>query len=272
MRACLVGIRREHQRDPLVGGGDVPQPRVPDGEAGDPRAPLRVGDIGDQPVVVDLLERERNGDDAAVELGHRDLGGDVQRGLSPSSLSRHWLRELVRHRPCRIGMSRAARCATFQLSSSPPADAVAGLSPPAASTVTTMRVGGAEPLQQLGFGGAQRRAVHRQRPRRRPPRWPGTAPRRRRCCRPAAGRGSTAPRSSGPALRGVRPLQHAPGRGRDRRREPEAGHQHGVGQEGVQLAQVVDAALGQVDVRLHRDAGRAPWTGRSARRRGPARR
>ena len=47
-------------------------------------------------------------------------------------------RELVRHSPCRIGISRAARCLTFQLSSSPPAVTIAGTAAPAASTVTTI--------------------------------------------------------------------------------------------------------------------------------------
>ena len=59
-------------------------------------------------------------------------------GLMPSSLSCHCDRELVRHSPCRIGISSAARCATFQVSSLPPAETVAGTAPPAASTVVTI--------------------------------------------------------------------------------------------------------------------------------------
>lgn len=72
-------VGREDQGHPLVGGGDLAQPCVPDRQARDPGAALRVGHIGDQPVVVNLLERERNRDDAAVELGHRHLAGHVQR-------------------------------------------------------------------------------------------------------------------------------------------------------------------------------------------------
>lgn len=124
----LGRVGREHQGDTLVGGGDVPQPRVPERQARDPRAALRVGDVGDQPVVVNLLERERDRDDAAVELGHRHLAGHVERGQAVVVVA-PLVAGLVRHRPCRIGMSRAARCSTFQLSSSPPAPAVAGLSP-----------------------------------------------------------------------------------------------------------------------------------------------
>ena len=73
-------VGREHQRYSLVGGSDMTQPRMPDRQPGHSRTAFRVGHIGDQPVVVDLLERERDRDDPAVELGHRDLGGDVQRG------------------------------------------------------------------------------------------------------------------------------------------------------------------------------------------------
>ena len=58
-------------------------------------------------------------------------------GDSPSSLASHAARPLVRHNPCRIGTSRSASTPTSQASSSPPAPKVAGLVPPAASTVTT---------------------------------------------------------------------------------------------------------------------------------------
>ena len=75
----LGGVGREHQGDPLVGRSDVPQLRVSHRQARDPRAAFRVGDIGDEPVVVDFLERERDRDDAPVELGHRHLGGHVER-------------------------------------------------------------------------------------------------------------------------------------------------------------------------------------------------
>ena len=58
----------------------VPQPGVRGRRAGHPPAPLRVGDVARQPVLVGLLEREGGGDDPAVELGDGDLGGRVQRG------------------------------------------------------------------------------------------------------------------------------------------------------------------------------------------------
>ena len=106
----LGRVRREHQRDPLVGGRDVPQPGVAHGDAGDPGAALGVGDVGGQAVGVDLLERERHGDDPAVELRDRDLGGDVQR-RQPVVVGLPRSRRLVRHSPCRIGMSSAASCA-----------------------------------------------------------------------------------------------------------------------------------------------------------------
>ncbi len=59
-------------------------------------------------------------------------------GERPSSLPAHVSRLVVRQSPCRIGTSSAASSATSQASSSPPADALAGFVPPAASTVTTM--------------------------------------------------------------------------------------------------------------------------------------
>ena len=77
--AVLGGVRRQHQRDLALGRRDVAQPRVVDGDAGHPGAPLGVGDVAREPVLVDLLERERRGDDAAVELGDGDLVGGVER-------------------------------------------------------------------------------------------------------------------------------------------------------------------------------------------------
>ncbi len=179
-------------------------------------------------------------------------------GLMPSSLPTHWARELVRHSPCRIGMSRAARCSTFQLSSSPPADDGRRVAPPGGQHGghhARRRVPSS--VQQLGFGGAQRCAVHRQRP-----------------CRPpssmACAQRLDVAGVAGQLLGAVVQHRDASGRrfgDRARRRsstpqvgmltggvETDPGHQHGVGQERVQLAQVLDAALREVDVRLHRDA------------------
>ncbi len=56
-------------------------------------------------------------------------------GDIPSFDSAQAARLQVRQSPCRIGMSRAASARTSHASSSPPALAVAGLVPPAASTV-----------------------------------------------------------------------------------------------------------------------------------------
>ncbi|SKZ71930.1 Uncharacterised protein [Mycobacteroides abscessus subsp. abscessus] len=86
-------------------------------------------------------------------------------GESPSSLASQSARGPVRHSPCRIGMSSAARRSMFHASSSPPADAVAGVAPPAARTVTTsasavasnsMRSSGAvrNEAQKIGIGRA----------------------------------------------------------------------------------------------------------------------
>ena len=77
--AVLGGVRGQHQRDLAVGRRHVPESGVVDGDAGHPRASLRIGDVARQPVLVDLLERERCGDDAAVELGNGDLVGRVER-------------------------------------------------------------------------------------------------------------------------------------------------------------------------------------------------
>lgn len=55
------------------------QLRVPHRQPGDPGAAFRVRDIGDQAVLVDLFEGERDRDDAAVELGHGHLTGHVER-------------------------------------------------------------------------------------------------------------------------------------------------------------------------------------------------
>ena len=72
-------VGREDHGHPLLRCRNRPQPRVFDGQAGDAGAALRVGDVRDQPLVVNLLERERDRDDAAVELRDRHLGGHVER-------------------------------------------------------------------------------------------------------------------------------------------------------------------------------------------------
>ena len=76
----LGRVGRQHQRDPPLRRRDVAQPGVVHRDAGHPRGPLGVGDVAGQAVGADLLERERDGDQPAVELGDRDLGRGVQRG------------------------------------------------------------------------------------------------------------------------------------------------------------------------------------------------
>ena len=78
-------------------------------------------------------------------------------GLIPSSEEAQEARSQVRQSPCRMGMSKAASARTSQASSSSPAEAVAGLVPPAASTVVTRasRV----PRKSIRSAGASRSEV-----------------------------------------------------------------------------------------------------------------
>ena len=172
-------------------------------------------------------------------------------GLIPSSEAAQEARSQVRQSPCRMGMSRAASARTSQASSSSPADAVAGLVPPAASTVVTrasrvprksIRSAGRVPQR----GGEDRHG-----------RAAGGIDRvgQRLDVRGVPGgvlgavEEDADPRSPLRAGR-LRPRQQPPHRLLDRRLEADAGEQHRVGQEGVQLGQVLRSALGQVDVRI----------------------
>ena len=76
----LGGIGREHDGDALGRVRGAGQPGVPDGDPGQPGGALGVGRVAGYPVGPFLLERERHGDQAAVELGDRDLHGGVDRG------------------------------------------------------------------------------------------------------------------------------------------------------------------------------------------------
>ncbi len=79
--AGMLGrVRREHERDTPVPRRDMPQNRVLHRDAGHPRGALGIGDVAGEAVRAGLLERERDGDQAAVEFGDRDLGGGVQGG------------------------------------------------------------------------------------------------------------------------------------------------------------------------------------------------
>ena len=179
-------------------------------------------------------------------------------GVSPSSEFAQTRGDQVRHSPCRIGMSSAASAATSQASSSPPAVAVAGLVPPAASTVTISASKVPSWASRSSGAPRRRRAEDRHRDGRLPAstwRRPGRA--RMRCCRTTGAPGSTGCRSSG-RLRRRRcgPVEQPPGRQPGRRIEALAGQQHGVAAEGVQLPEVGRAALGEVLVRLRGHADR----------------
>ncbi len=81
--AVLGGVGRQDQRHLAPVHRGVPQPGVRRRDAGDAGAALRVGDVARQAgrvVGVGLLEREGRGDDPAVELRDRDLGGGIERG------------------------------------------------------------------------------------------------------------------------------------------------------------------------------------------------
>ena len=138
MRACLVGYADSISTIRLSRVRDVAQPGVPHRDPGDAGGALGVGDVDGEPVGVDLLEGERHRDEPPVELGHGDLGRDVERrqpvvarrprwrgcwsGRGPAGSARRARRARRRPRPRRRRPPR------------PPA----GFVPPAASTVTTM--------------------------------------------------------------------------------------------------------------------------------------
>ena len=211
-------------------------------------------------------------------------------GDRPSSDSAQSLRLVVRHSPCRIGTSSPASLRTSQPSSSPPAEAFAGRVPPAASTVVmsasyvprcSMRSSGrvaqrggedrdahaAGLVDRVGEGGDVRgvpgrelRPVEEDRDPR--PDAPGA-------CRRASERLALllVGRNANPfgALRqaqgaflsaGQGPRQGAPLGLLDGGLEALAGEQDGVGEERVQLAEVLRAALGEVAVRLGAGADR----------------
>ena len=208
------------------------QPRVPDRQAGDPGAALRVGDIGDQAVVVNLLERERNCDDAAVELRNRHLTGHVQRaepvvvvaplvpraGQAQALQDRDVQRRKVFDIPAVVVAARRRR---------------GGLQSPGGQHGDHHGVGVFQPLQQLRFGGAQRRAVDGQRSPAlvldRPAQRLDVCGIARQVLRPVVEHRDGRTYGVG----GVVALQLTPSGRHHRRREPEPGHQHGVGKEGM---------------------------------------
>ena len=176
-------------------------------------------------------------------------------GDSPASAPAQAARELVRHSPCSTGTSSVASAPASQESSAPPAVAVRRVRAAGRQHRGDQRVGPAEQVHQLRIRAAQRRAEHRQRVG--PAGLDGRAQ--------VVDEGGVAGQLVGPVeddadgrtARVVRAVAvHAElGRGH-RRGEPLAGQQHRVGQEPVQLAQVVQAAGGQVGQRLGDQPGR----------------
>ena len=146
---------------------------------------------------------------------------------------------------------------------------VAAPVPPAASTVATRasaRPSSSHQRRRRRRAAIRRTPAARCRPR---PRSRRRACRRTRCSRTARARGRRPPRrSAGRVAARARRARRTSG-SRCGRGEPLAGQEQRVGQEPVQLTQVVRAALAQVGERLGRPRPPAPSTAPSARR--PAR-
>lgn len=248
----LGRVRGQHQRDPLLGGRDVAQPGVAHRDPGDAGGALGVGDVRRQAVLVDLLEGERHGDQAAVELGYRDLAGGVERGDALVVVLPVGARsgEAERLEDGDVEVAEDARVPGLVVA------ARRCLGRPGAARGedgSDDRVGGAQRVDQLGLGGAQRGDVQRQR----------------------AGTGVLDGAAQGVHERGVAAhvvgavvehgddravgtaggaLQRAPGGCRGGRCEAVAGEQDGVGEEAGELVQVGGTAVGQVGVGLGGDA------------------
>ena len=273
-RAVLGRVGRQHDaRSAVLGGRDVPQAGVPHRDAGDAGRALRVGDVDGQPVLVDLLEGERHGDDAGRRTrgwppGWRRPAGRGRRRWSPRSPG-----PLVRQRPCRIGTSSRGQRAHV------PRLVVAarrgGRGPGAAGREhgDDQRVRLTQHVQQSGLRGAQRGAVHRERTPSGGPRWPRTTPRRSRCSPRRGAPGSTAPRRPdlprpSPAGRSRTPQPGvATGGG-----ESVPGEQHRVATGTRAARRGWPGRRGRGTRAPRRTPRPARWTAPSARRPGPAHR
>ena len=249
----LRRIRRKHQCQLLFRVGDAAQPGVVDGDPRDPRAPLGVGHVVREPVVVDLLERERRRDDAAVELGDGDLGGRIQRrdtvGAGQPVLPRRRQAQSLQGRDVegRDALDVPGAVVTARAGARRPGSA-------GGQDADHQRVEGAHRVEQFLRSAAQRRREDRNADR--------VA---RRVDGVDEGMDET-----GVAADLVRPVvqhpdpqpvarlavSHAPLWNDHRLLEALTGEQHGVAEERVHLGEVVRPALGEIRVRLGRDAHR----------------
>ena len=260
--AVLGGVRREHEPQTALGRRDVAQPGVVDRDPRDPPAALGIGDVVRQTVLVDLLEGEGRGDDPAVELGDRHLRRGVQ--------GRH---------PVLVGLPLRAAAGQAQALQDRDVQRSHALDVPRLVVAARARAGGGGPARgQHGHDqGVERaeRVVQLVGRRAQGPGEDGDAHGlTRRVDRVGQRVGETGvPRHLvGPVVEDPDPGQQASGgraasvserasgpppvRHLDRRLEALAGQQHGVGEEGVQLAQVLRAAFGEVAVRLRGHADR----------------
>ena len=255
----LRRVGRQHDGDLAVARRDVTQSRVVDGQRGQPRAALGVGCVVRKAFGVDLLEREDTSDDPAVELGHGDLGGDVGRrhahvtvgplvaapGEAQALNDRHVQSGERLHVPRLVVFTGAGRT---------------GLGATGRQHRGDEGVVAGEVLEQVGRGVAQRGDVD------------GYADTSGDVDR--VGKGVNVGRVLGRELRSVEEdgdtrtraagrlgqrrvgsLEHAPFRQRRRRGEALTGHEQGVAEKRMQLAEVRGAPLCEVAVRLRDHAG-----------------
>ena len=253
--AVLRRVRRQHQRDLAVARWDVAEPRVVDGDARHPGTALGIGHVAREPVLVDLLERERRGDDASVELGDGDLVGRVERGHT-----------LVGGLPLLAARRQAQALQDRDVERLHPFDV-----PRLVVAARTRRARGraacgqhrddegvevAERLVEVVGRRAQRRAVDRD--------TDGVAGRVDRVRQRVRER-AVAARLVRPVVQDTDPRQPrrrdlaigpSPGRQHRGRLEALAGEQDGVGEEGVQVREVGRPTLRQIAVRLGSGADR----------------
>ncbi len=250
----LGRVRAEHEHDPLVRVRDAPQPGVAHRDPGDAGGALGVGHVDRQPVGVELLERERHGDQPAVELGNGDLGRDVERGEA-----------VVVGRPVGAAAGEAEALQDRDVQRGQFGDVprlvvaargrAGGLRAPRGEHGDDHGVRRAQRAQQRGLGLPQRGAEHREGTR------AGVLDRGAQGLDvggvPRELLGAVVEDGDGRAVRvRRRAVENPPARELDGRREALAGEQDGVGEEGVQLREVLRAALREVGVGLGGDPGR----------------